>query len=119
MIGGHVQDIRLDVDFVNGGVRKLFRSDKLPLLYWWETFNAMVLNGVKQGYTFVCPCRLARTRLVICMILKTRCNRSHYDCLMYDMDINKCFVILQSETKWVNDYKCDPLLPFDLLKVQE
>jgi hypothetical protein len=118
LIGGYTQEFKLDIDFVNGGSRKLFRSDKLPLIYWWETYSGIIMHSSNKGYVFVCPCRLVNSRLVICMILKTRCNKSHIDALIYNMDTNKCFVAKQSESKWISQYKCDLLAPFDLLRVE-
>jgi hypothetical protein len=121
IVGGHEQSIKLDIDFISGfgNSRKLFKSDNLPLLYWWQTFNGMILHGGKQGYTFACPCRLENTPLVICMILKTRCNRAHIDSLMYDINEDRCFTIKQTDETWYNRYKCAPEEPFDLQKVKE
>jgi hypothetical protein len=103
------------MDYVNGSSKKLFVSDPVLKLYWWEVYHAMISGN----YAFVCPCRLEGTRWVLCMILKTRCNKSNFDCLIYDMDDDKCFVLKQNVQKWFSNFICSPLETFDTIKVQE
>lgn len=88
--------------------KKLFIQEGLPLLYWWDVYTAMQCPG-KENKTFVCPCRVVNTTLVLVFILKTRCNKPHYDCLVYDMDTKKAFV-LRMQTKWESKYELDPTL---------
>jgi hypothetical protein len=88
--------------------KKLFVQDGLPLIYWWDVFTAMLSSG-KAYKTFVCPCRIVDTNLVLVYILKTRCNRPHYDCLVYDIDTDKAFVMRQA-SKWQSNFQLDPTL---------
>lgn len=75
--------------------KKLFTQEGLPKLYWWEVYTAMQSPG-KACKTFVCPCRIVGTRLVLVFMLKTRCNKQHYDCLVFDIDDKKAKIIRQS-----------------------
>lgn len=92
-VGPVTRDLKYDVDFINGGAKakKLFLADDIPVLYWWQVFVAMQSGG-KGNKTFVCPCRIKGTDLVLVYVLRTRCNKPHYDCLVYDIVGDKAFV---------------------------
>lgn len=80
----------------------------MPVFYWWELFVAMQSN-LKVNRTFVCPCRIKGTALVLVYIMRTRCNKPHFDCLVYDIVDKKAYVQHQSD-KWEANYECDPEL---------
>lgn len=85
--------------------KKLFTQADLPKLYWWDVYTAMQTPG-KASKTFICPCRIVGTSLVLVFILKTRCNKPNYDCLVYDMDSDKAHVMRQ-DTKWQSTFELD------------
>jgi hypothetical protein len=95
--------------------KKLFVSDPpFRKIYWWEVYHGII----SSSYTFVCPCRLEGNNWVLCLILKTRCNNPHFDCLIYDMDMDKCFVLKSTVQTWYNSFTCLPLETFDIKKVE-
>lgn len=63
-------------------------------------------NGYK---TFICPSRIKGTDLVLLYIFKTRCNRPHVDCLVFDIVQLTVYVIKQS-SGWQTSFECDPSL---------
>ena len=63
----------------------------------------------RNNKTFICPCRIKGTSLVLVWVLKTRCNKPNFDCLVYDMDADEARVVRQAE-KWQVMFECDPAL---------
>lgn len=72
----------------------------------------------KGNKVFVCPCRIIGTDLVLAYILKTRCNRPHYDCLVYNI-IDKTVNVVRQGDKWEVNYDLDVnLVDFDINEVE-
>jgi hypothetical protein len=101
----------MELDYVaaNARSRKLFLVDGLKKLYWYEVFTAMISPG-RRNKIFVCPCRIKGTDLVLVWILKTRCNKPRYDCLVYNIKTDLATVINANNVNWEKDYDCDVTL---------
>lgn len=103
-------------DAITSGQRskKGFIETGIPTLYWYEVISAMICPG-KKNKTFVCPCRIKGTDIVLVWILRTRCNKPRYDCLVYDVRTDKAYVVNALGYNWEHNYECDETLEdFDI-----
>jgi hypothetical protein len=101
----------LSRDFVNGSkFKKLFKriGIDIPELYWYKSYGAMI----NVDKFFITPCGFTGTDYVLVSIFETRCNRPHWDALLYNKSTREV-TIRRNASRWIKMCTCDLSIEFD------